>query len=84
MCHRAFPLEDPRNATTPTAPASDVPLPGPGTHAAPIAPEVQARLAADAAAAAAPGQLSKTARLTQFIGHLLHPRPVPRRRSGPS
>jgi len=72
-CKTEFPLADPRLTTSLRLQSQlSVAAPGPDAHGAPIAPEVQARL--DAAEAASQVQRSKTARLTQFLGHLLHPK----------
>lgn len=75
-CHTEFPLADPRLTTSLRLQSHlTVAKPGAETHAAPIAPEAQARL--DAAKAAKAVQLSQTARLTQFLGRFLHPKTPP-------
>ena len=73
-CHTEFTLADPRSSTgLRLASGLTIAPPGPGAHSAPIAPEAKAQL--DAKRAALQAQLSKTARLTQFLGRLLHPKP---------
>lgn len=75
-CQTEFTLADPRlHPTLRLASSLAVAPPGPGAHAAPIAPEAQAQLEAQSAAAHA--QLSKTARLSQLIGRLIRPHREP-------
>ena len=75
-CQTEFTLADSRlRPTLRLASSLAIAPPGAGAHAAPIAPEAQAQLAAQQATAHA--QLSKTARLTQLIGRLIHPHREP-------
>lgn len=73
-CDQEFTLADPRCGGPLRLQAHlTVAPPGPEAHSAPIAPGVQARL--DAATNSARAQLSKTARLTQFLSRLIRLKP---------
>jgi hypothetical protein len=76
-CQQSFTLTDPRRSTSLRLTSHlEIAPPGAGAHSAPIAPEAQARLDADMASLNARAQLSKTARLTQFLGRLIHHKPA--------